>query len=159
MRWLFIGIMWDLCCCSICPFILFSILLWWWLYISSIRLLLFHWAGVAFCYLRHLWFTENEDCILKLFILTLSVIWNHCPLLFSHWMHMTRNLVEISVGVWSGHLLQNGICLQSSLCSVDMDGFLSNVSHWIGDFFWTNQTAVLFIGLSMFVCRGHYVER
>ena len=24
--------------------------------------------------------TENEDCILKSFILTLSVIWNHCPL-------------------------------------------------------------------------------
>ena len=59
-------------------------------------------------------------------------------LLFSHWMHMTWNLVEISVDVCSSHLLQNGICLlQFSLSSVDMDGFLNNVSHWIGDFFWT----------------------
>ena len=79
-------------------------------------------------------------------------------LLFSHWMHMTWNLVEVSVGVCSGHLLQNGICLQSLFFSVDMDGFLSNVSHWIGDFFWTNQTPVLFIGTE-YVCWGRYVER
>ena len=70
----------TLCCYSICPFILFLILLWLWLCIYSIRLLFFYWVGVAFCYLHHLWFAENEDCILKLFILTLSVLWNHCPL-------------------------------------------------------------------------------
>ena len=70
----------GLCDSLLLLFILSLILLWWRLCISSIRLLFFYWAGVAFCYLHHLWFTENEDCILKLFILTLSVIWNHCPL-------------------------------------------------------------------------------
>ena len=55
--------------------------------------------------------------------------------------------MEITIGVCSGHLLQNGICLLKSLFfSVDVDGFLSNVSHWIGDFFWTNQIAMMFIG-------------
>ena len=73
-------------------------------------------------------------------------------LLFSHWMHMIWNLVRISVDVCSGHLLQNEICLlQSSLSSVDMDGFLINVSHWIGDFFWTNQTAVYWDWVCLFV--------
>ena len=43
--------------------------------------------------------------------------------------------MEITIGVCSGHLLQNGICLQSLFFYVDVDGFLSNVSHWIGDSF------------------------
>ena len=73
-------------------------------------------------------------------------------LLFSHRMYMIWNLAEISVDVCSGHLLQNGICLlQALFFSVDMDGFLNNVSHWIGDFFWTNQTAVYWDWVCLFV--------
>ena len=81
-------------------------------------------------------------------------------LLFSHWMHMIWNLVRISVGVCSGHLLQNEICLlQSLFFFVDMDGFLNNVSRWIGDSFERIRLLCCSLGLSLFVCWGRYVER
>ena len=76
VRWLFIGIVWDLVvvqsvfsfCSWICCDGGFDVP-------KSGDLLFFYWAGVAFGYLCHLWCAENEDYILKSFILTLSVIW------------------------------------------------------------------------------------
>ena len=76
VRWLFIGIVWDLVvvqsvlsfCSWFCCDGGFDVP-------KSGDLLFFYWAGVAFGYLCHLWCAENEDYILKSFILTLSVIW------------------------------------------------------------------------------------